>query len=84
MAIIVSFRGSSNIPNWINNINILKMDYPYCDGCKIHKGFHKSYQSLAGVIIPAVVELFKKYHAEIVVTGHSLGAAMATIAALDI
>jgi hypothetical protein len=83
-AIIVAFRGSSNIPNWVNNIKAYQRIYPGCSGCKVHAGFDDSYHSLSGVIIPAVVSLYKKYKAEIVVTGHSLGAAMTTLAALDI
>ncbi len=32
-AIIISFRGSNNIPNWITNINVLKASYPSCQNC---------------------------------------------------
>jgi hypothetical protein len=42
--IVVSFRGSDNIRNWIDNIDITKTDaYPKCDGCRVHTGFYKAW-----------------------------------------
>ena len=45
-AIIVSFRGSSNLQNWIANLNFIQTSYDDCDGCYIHKGFRDSYESV--------------------------------------
>jgi len=39
--IIVSFRGSSNIANWISNLAFSQVAYPKCSGCTVHKGFYQ-------------------------------------------
>ena len=31
--IVLVFRGSSNLDNWIANIDANKVTYPFCDGC---------------------------------------------------
>jgi hypothetical protein len=41
--IVVSFRGSWNVPNWVENLDTLKTDYQYCPGCQVHMGFLVSY-----------------------------------------
>jgi hypothetical protein len=43
--IIVAFRGSGNIQNWIENFVFAKTDFA-CDGCKVHMGFLAAYESL--------------------------------------
>jgi len=82
--IVVSFRGSSNLANWVMNINTAKRTFPYCKGCKVHTGFDKAYHTVEDYIIKHVGMLYDKYKCEVVVTGHSLGGAMAVHAALDI
>lgn len=49
--------------------------YPDCDGCKVHEGFYKIYEDLANNLLACTYTL-KSNHpdAEVVVTGHSLGA----------
>ena len=37
--IYVSIRGSSNIPNWIENIDVARESYAGCSGCSVHGGF---------------------------------------------
>lgn len=45
--IVVSFRGSSNIPNWIENLNFEKVPYIYCFRCEVHAGFMAAYVAIA-------------------------------------
>ena len=47
--IYVVFRGSSNLPNWIEDLNTFysQYDYSLCSGCKVHSGFNDAYTSLA-------------------------------------
>ena len=57
--IIVSFRGSSNIPNWIENLNFEKVPYLFCLRCEIHTGFYADYIAVATTLTNAVQSLLK-------------------------
>jgi putative lipase involved disintegration of autophagic bodies len=53
-----------------------------CPECKVHAGFYMSWLSIARELSAAVVQLRTKYpKADVLVTGHSLGAAMAVSSA---
>ncbi|CAD8103890.1 unnamed protein product [Paramecium sonneborni] len=84
-AITIVFRGSSNIQNWLDNIQFDKVNYNDACQCQVHKGFLEAFKSLQ----PDLDTLFTKYrnmypNAKIHVTGHSLGAAMATLYATQL
>ena len=83
--IILSFRGSSNIANWITNLSTNKVDYPKCSGCKVHNGFYKAWQIAQSIVHSNIEDLRQLYRgAPIFITGHSLGGALATLAAVDV
>ena len=83
--IILSFRGSSNIANWITNLSTNKVDYPICSGCKVHNGFYKAWGLAKNVVNQNIEELRHLYRgASLYITGHSLGGALATLAAVDV
>jgi len=56
-----------------------------CGGCRVHSGFLDSWNSAKPEIESALTTAQSKYpEYEIVATGHSLGAAVATVAAADL
>ena len=79
----VALRGSSSAQNWIDDFEIRLVDYDRCSGCSVHSGFYKS----ALAIKSQVIESFYKHGStidKIIVTGHSYGAAVAQVLALEL
>jgi hypothetical protein len=83
--IFTSFRGSSNINNWMENIQIKQIS-PYTNqSIKIEKGFYKAYNFIKPQLIENLGIMRNKYKTkQLLITGHSLGAAMATLMTYDI
>ncbi|MBD2114127.1 MULTISPECIES: lipase family protein [Cyanophyceae] len=80
----IVFRGSDKSIDWMNNVQFRQQVYPYGDGnteVKFHQGFMTAYFAVRKQLLDAM-EKFVGQH--VIVTGHSLGGALATIAALDI
>jgi predicted lipase len=84
--IVVSFRGSQNLANWYDNIDYFQKQYPGGPaGANIHIGFYDSYMTMSSQVLSAVSKLTQQHPtATIILTGHSLGAAQSTFAAMDI
>jgi hypothetical protein len=74
---LVAFRGSANIPNWISNIQVLYTTRPYG---RVHRGFYFALAETHGRVRDAVAGLGKS---RVLVTGHSLGGAMAALYAAE-
>ena len=69
----------------IDDINILKIQYPHCPNCKVHRGIYFSYLNLQSQVLNSLDLLRKNYpNASISVTGHSLGAAISVLCAIDL
>lgn len=83
--IFVGFRGSSNIQNWLDNLQVSHIS-PYDDELiSVEKGFYKIYNSLRDTLYNKLDELSLKYKTNnILITGHSLGGAIASLFAFDI
>jgi hypothetical protein len=83
-SIYVVYRGSTSISDWVNNLQVTTTDYPKCSGCQVHKGFYNAEQGIISKMLSAVQSLKAKFPSyTVVVTGHSLGAALATLTTLD-
>ncbi|KNG87440.1 putative lipase precursor [Aspergillus nomiae NRRL 13137] len=98
--LVVSFRGSNSVRNWIKNFQFWTVDEPGPKGlwdklfgsdkpqqgndicsCSIHSGVYRSWELLKDDVMAALTQAREKhgdYH--VVVTGHSLGGAIATVA----
>jgi predicted lipase len=95
-SIYVSFKGTTTWQNWVLNllawklpINWSKACVPWNDnilpeGIQIHAGFSIHYQRMRQAVLDATLPLAQKNPGyQIIFTGHSLGGALATIAAVD-
>lgn len=86
--IIVSFSGTDplSIQNWIDDLDFIQTSYPYCgNGCKVHEGFYKSFNSTVDQVKSLVNSALASHStARLSVTGHSLGAAMAAHCASEL
>ncbi len=84
-AIVVSFRGTVNLKDWISNAKFRQRDYQNCGSCKVHTGFWNYYNSVKLQMLTKVSALSHAHpNSKVIVTGHSLGGAQATLAAVDL
>lgn len=85
MAIILAFRGSYSARNWIADIEFPCTDPKLCDGCEAELGFWSSWELVRDEIMKYLnATVNANPHYDLVIVGHSLGAAVASLAAADI
>jgi predicted lipase len=83
--IVLSFRGSRTLSNWIANFNTVLIASSLCSGCKVHQGFWDDYQTVAATLQSRIDTAQKKYPGyALVITGHSLGGALALLCGTDL
>ncbi len=91
-AIYVSFAGTDplSIRDWIDDIDFVHEAVQYytdngCSGCEVHSGFYAAYDSVRSQVLDAVAKYAGAHPGvDVRVTGHSLGAAIATHCAADL
>ncbi|WVZ98281.1 hypothetical protein U9M48_043743 [Paspalum notatum var. saurae] len=90
-AVIVVFRGTqeNSIQNWIEDLfwKQLDLDYPGMPEAKVHSGFYSAYHNttLRDGVVSGIQKTREVYgNIPIMVTGHSMGGAMASFCALDL
>ncbi len=81
--IVVSFQGTDDSRDWLDDLDFLLKDaHDICSGCEAHSGFLGSWRGVRGTVLPAWISLTSRYPTyQTVATGHSLGAAIATLCA---
>lgn len=96
----LTFRGTNSAQDWLNNLDAFLVPYvplvysnndlepkkrPKCSGCKVHKGFSAFVKQNGVKVVRELVKLKKKHPKyQIVVSGHSLGGAMALICGVEL
>ncbi|MGO4886947.1 lipase family protein [Anaerobacillus sp. MEB173] len=80
--IIVAFRGTITDPDWVADAEVNQVNFPFAPNTgKTHYGFTSIYQSCRDEIISSLKK--RPAHKKLYFTGHSLGAALATLAVVD-
>jgi predicted lipase len=85
--IYVVYRGSSSPLNWVYDFEISQVKYSsyHCENCMVHKGFYRSALDIRNQTLFHVNILKMKFpEYGIIVTGHSYGAAVSQLVAMEI
>jgi triacylglycerol lipase len=72
---VLAFRGTETLRDWIKNINLPLV--PFAGGGRVHSGFLRGLDA----VWPEIERALNGMSCPVYFTGHSLGAALATIAA---
>lgn len=78
-AIVVSFRGSESVPDWITNLSLYSKSRSYGS---VHSGFSNAFDFVKSAVRAHLANSMTN-NRKLLFTGHSLGGALATIAGAE-
>lgn len=85
--LLVVFRASSTLLNWIYNLEVLQEQVPWNveidPAIMVHSGFYRTYMSIAESVRLGV-QTYLEDGMRVTFVGHSLGGALATLALCDL
>jgi len=83
--LIIAFSGTSSVSQTYRNIDARLVAYPGGERCAVHAGFWRLYSGVRSRILSELDKALTQYDVEeVVCTGHSMGAVMCHLFALDI
>lgn len=83
--IVLVYRSTQDVTNWVNNIKFFKHEFGDCTNCNVHLGFWETYTDLSKEVQSCAGSLRSRHpNAKILIAGHSLGGAIAALTAVDL
>lgn len=83
--VVISFRGTQSFENEVTDANYTRVESDLCPKCLVHEGFWFSWTEARNATLTALAVVSKQNPTyKVVVTGHSLGAALATFCVAEI
>lgn len=80
--VLVAFRGTVTNRDWVTDAEFFQVDCPYAEGqLRTHDGFTKLYSTCRDDIMQTLLD--QPDTLTLYITGHSLGAALATLCTMD-
>lgn len=82
---MLSYRGSTSLRNWLGNLDLELTGFLPCKDCQVHRGFLSSWNDSKDTVRNTLARA-RADHPDysIIFTGHSLGAAIVTLAAAEL